>query len=183
MGPKAECYNCIVQPPSLADAPGWSTYQSPGFYNTQGGKYINCHGGFINNSTDTKYIAFNGTYINCSGKFGKLRASTLAENDTPEVELSGFFKGCIGYFKGIASGYFENCKGVYTNQYSINDVSFAPHIPRELTGSAEDAASFPRQTTTGTFVRCNSYGQFPLIEGQGKMALCIDGDYEIINAK
>jgi hypothetical protein len=173
MGDETFCYNCY----------GYSIRGLPypnNFTNLRGGVYVNCHGDFINNATIS---AFNGVYINCTGKFGKEFSTGFQAIEYPEVTLSGYFKGCTGAFKGITSGYFENCTGLYKNPNLTNDVAFAPHPPLDRDGDwLYEPQSFAEQNTTGTFIRCNSSSKFPLTTGAGKMVLCIDGDYNVVNA-
>ena len=97
-----------------------------------------------------------GTFINCSGgdsSFGGYGGTA-----------SGTFTNCSGGdfsfgASGTASGTFTNCVG--------GDLSFGGF----------------GGTASGTFLRCTlTSGTFQTLSGTGKYRLCIDGNYEVINA-
>lgn len=103
-----------------------------------------------------------GTFINCSGGVGSFGNGTNASGNFTNCVggINGF--GCgVGAAPGNASGYFTNCVG--------GENSF---------GGGNQA-----NTASGKFISCRlTSGTFPTLSGSGKIRLCIDGNYDVINA-
>lgn len=167
---------------------------------TASGVFINCSGG--SNSFGGTGTA-SGSFENCVG----LSTSFAGYNGT----ASGTFKNCVGGNEsfggegGTASGTFDNCKGGYV---SFGGGTAGGTASGSFNNCIGEEYSFGGTTCSGTFINCvgknysfggssgnltgillrcilnNGYlgtATFLTPTSSGKLRLCIDGNYDIIN--
>lgn len=163
---------------------------------TLNGSFINCIGG--NSSFGGGGGTASGTFKNCVGLTNSFGGNGGIS--------SGDFKDCVGgdgsfgSNGGESSGTFTNCSG---GNYSFGGYSISSGTFRNCVGGEYSFGGF-NGTANGTFINCigdvNSFGgaggtlsgtllqcrltsgTFQTLSGSGKIRLCIDGNYDVINA-
>lgn len=137
-----------------------------------------CQGGdfsFRNSGTAS------GSFVNCSGGFGSFGGGGVIGGGT----ASGSFVNCVsGAYSfgggGTASGSFVNCTG---GNFSFGGSGGAASGSFKDCTAGNDSFGSSGGTASGKFLRCTlTTGTFPTLSGTGKYRLCIDGNYDVINA-
>lgn len=142
-----------------------------GLGNTMTGTFINCSGG--DNSFGGSFGQANGTFINCSGgnfSFGGLVAA-------------GTFINCSGGDNSF--GIYDTATGTFTDCYG-GDNSFGmwgiTGTCINCSGGSNSFGAEPAEVG-GILLKCIlRSGTFSAPTANGRIRLCIDGNYNIINS-
>lgn len=143
-------------------------------YGTASGSFINCQGSLSSFGGHIGGIA-SGYFVNCIGGLYSFGGSGGT--------ASGSFINCTGgSFSfggfGTASGYFKNCVS--------SSLSFGSYgtLSGKCDNCISDSNSFGYSgTMSGILLGCQlKVGTFISPTGSGQIRLCIDGNYDVINA-
>lgn len=134
---------------------------------TMGSTFVNCVGG-----DDSFGYSAAGKYINCIGG-----ASCFGE------DAGGYFKNCIGQNSCFGGGSGGNANGDFINcvagEASFGGIGGSSGYFIDCVGGSYSWGG----SLTGEILKCIlTSGTFSTPTGSGKIRLCIDGNYDVINA-